>query len=217
MIECRIALWAPIPCNFINIEFPSIDQDQAILVIADRAFHEMECSDPYISLSGVISLPYFLLSSKKSCFEEISLNDCIFCKNIVSGKDAYIFYRNERIIGFMDRFPVEEGHSLIIPVKHYENILTIEEGVYLEIQKIARYLSKALIDVFDADGINIGQNNGECARQVVMHYHLHIIPRHCENDIRWDRLKMTPNQLEDQARRIKASLERIMGDEEKIP
>lgn len=141
------------------------------------------------------------------------MKECIFCTNIVSGKEAYIFYQNERIIGFMDRFPVEAGHSLIIPVKHYENIFSIEEGVYLEIQNLARYLSKALVEVFDADGINIGQNNGECARQVVMHYHLHIIPRHCGNDIRWDRLKMTPKELEDQARRIKKSLDRIMKEE----
>jgi diadenosine tetraphosphate (Ap4A) HIT family hydrolase len=141
------------------------------------------------------------------------LKECVFCTNIVSGKEAHIFYRNERIIGFMDRFPVEEGHSLIIPVKHYENIFSIEEDVYLEIQNLARYLSKALVEVFDADGINIGQNNGECARQVVMHYHLHIIPRHCGNDIRWDRLKMTPLELEDQARKIKKALDRIIKEE----
>ncbi len=138
------------------------------------------------------------------------MKECVFCSNIVSGREAFIFYRNQRIIGFMDKFPVEEGHCLIIPVKHYENIFSIERDVYLEIQDLARYLSRALIEVFNADGINIGQNNGECARQVVMHYHLHVIPRHCGNEIRWDRVKMSKEQLEDQARRIEDALKRIM-------
>lgn len=111
----------------------------------------------------------------------------------------------------MDKFPVEDGHSLIIPVKHFENIMDIERNVYLEIHDLARYVSSALMDVFEADGINIGQNNGECAKQMVMHYHLHIIPRHCGREIAWSRLDQSEEELELNSIRIKKRLNEIIN------
>ncbi len=137
------------------------------------------------------------------------LENCVFCSNVVTGKDAHIFYRTDTVIGFMDKFPVEEGHVLIIPSKHYENIFDIENEVYLEIQEAAKQVASALRDVFNADGINIGQNNGECARQMVMHYHLHIIPRHCGREIGWNRLKQSEEELEYDCRRIEKRLNEI--------
>ncbi|MHB1440674.1 MAG: HIT family protein [Cuniculiplasma sp.] len=137
------------------------------------------------------------------------LDDCVFCLNVVTESEAHIFYKNENVIGFMDKFPVEEGHVLIIPRKHYENIFDINRKTYLEIQDLARHVSVAIRDVFKADGINIGQNNGECARQMVMHYHLHIIPRHCGHEIGWNRLKQTEEELELNSRKIEKRLNEI--------
>ncbi len=109
----------------------------------------------------------------------------------------------------MDKFPVEEGHVLIIPREHYENIFDIDNKIYLEIQEAAKNVAAALRDVFQADGINIGQNNGECAKQMVMHYHLHIIPRHCGREIGWNRLKQTEEELETNCKRIEKRLNEI--------
>lgn len=109
----------------------------------------------------------------------------------------------------MDKYPVEEGHVLIIPSNHYENIFDIDSKVYLEIQQAAKKIASVLRDVFEADGINIGQNNGECARQMVMHYHLHIIPRHCGREIGWNRLQQSEEELENDCRRIEKRLNEI--------
>jgi diadenosine tetraphosphate (Ap4A) HIT family hydrolase len=157
-------------------------------------------------------------SSKKQTVKMKDMNyksmavssQCIFCQNVISGREAFIFYKNERIMGFMDRYPVEEGHALIIPIVHYENIFHINREIFLEINDLGRYVSRALMDVFRADGINIGQNNGECARQVVMHYHLHIIPRYCGRELNWGRIKITEKQLEDHSKRIEKRLKEIM-------
>lgn len=109
----------------------------------------------------------------------------------------------------MDKYPVEEGHVLIIPREHYENIFDIDNKIYLEIQEAAKNVAAALRDVFRADGINIGQNNGECAKQMIMHYHLHIIPRHCGREIGWNRLKQTEEELEMNCKRIEKRLNEI--------
>ncbi|MCL4323219.1 MAG: HIT family protein [Candidatus Thermoplasmatota archaeon] len=137
------------------------------------------------------------------------MENCVFCLNVVTEKEAHIFYRNDYVIGFMDKFPVEEGHVLIIPREHYENIFDIDNKIYLEIQEAAKNVAAALRDVFQADGINIGQNNGECAKQMVMHYHLHIIPRHCGREIGWNRLKQTEEELETNCKRIEKRLNEI--------
>ncbi len=139
------------------------------------------------------------------------MDDCVFCSKVVTGEDSHEFYRNENVIGLMDKFPVEEGHCLIIPKEHYVNILDIDKDVYLEIQNLARYVSRAVMDVFQADGINIGQNNGECARQVVMHYHLHIIPRHCGEELMWSRLERTDQELEEYSQMIAFRLNEIIN------
>jgi len=115
------------------------------------------------------------------------------------------------MIGFMDKFPVEDGHCLIIPRKHYVNILDIEKQVYLDIHNLARYVARAVMDVFHADGINIGQNNGECAKQIVMHYHLHVIPRHCGQELMWSRLDRTDQDLERYAQMIASRLNDIIN------
>lgn len=140
----------------------------------------------------------------------IVLPECVFCRNIVTGKEAHIFYRDDHVIGFMDKYPVERGHSLIIPVKHFENIFTIDIEYYTKVHHIAKYVSMALMDVFQADGINVGQNNGSCARQIVMHYHLHVIPRHCGKEISWDRLLVTDAELEKEASLIRKKLSTFM-------
>ncbi|MCL4350946.1 MAG: HIT family protein [Candidatus Thermoplasmatota archaeon] len=138
------------------------------------------------------------------------MSECVFCRNIVTGKDAHIFYRDEYVIGFMDRFPVEKGHALIIPAKHYVNIFDIDLDHYLRVHQIAKYVSQALMEVFEADGINVGQNNGECARQVVMHYHLHVIPRHCGRDVTWERIMVSDSELKKQAELIRDKIQTYM-------
>ncbi len=139
------------------------------------------------------------------------LKECVFCRNIVTEKEANIFYSNEDMIGFMDKFPVEIGHVLLIPRKHFENIFDIDPDIYIKIQYMARYVAMAVRDVFNADGINIGQNNGESARQIVMHYHLHIIPRHRGDNIQWERIKQSDDELKESAMRIEKRLKEIIN------
>lgn len=131
--------------------------------------------------------------------------DCIFCR-IVEKKEASIIYEDDYVMAFMDKFPVEFGHTLIIPKKHYENIFEIDKSSYHRVQELARLLSNIIVRAFEADGLNIGQNNGECANQKVMHYHLHLIPRHCGDRIGWERKWATEDDLKMHCDMIKKSV-----------
>ena len=104
--------------------------------------------------------------------------DCIFC-NIVSGKASAVkVFEDENSLAFLDIHPLNPGHTLVIPKKHYPSMVempTDEVGrIFTSVAKVMRGVRKAA----KADGINIGQSNGRAASQEVFHMHVHIIPRH---------------------------------------
>ena len=100
--------------------------------------------------------------------------DCIFCKIINGDIPSYTIYENEFVKCFLDVNPLSNGHCLIIPKKHFNNLYDIDEEYLFEIHKA----SKKIITIIDAklnpDGYQLIQNNGNV--QEVKHYHLHIVP-----------------------------------------
>ena len=106
---------------------------------------------------------------------------CIFCQIADKEKQAYIVYEDDRCIAFLDAYPVNEGHTLIIPRKHYENIYDIPEDTLAHIMKISQGLVMDYRQIFNSLGLNIIQSNGSAAKQTVFHFHLHLIPRY-QND-----------------------------------
>ncbi|KAA8922280.1 HIT family protein [Thermoplasma sp.] len=127
---------------------------------------------------------------------------CVFCNEIISKRNAAIVAENDMVIAFMDNAPVEPGHILVIPKEHFENIFDIDNRYYLEVQLMAKRVAKAAMKAMGADGINIGQNNGWCANQRVMHFHVHVIPRWCDKPFKWGRLNVSFEELVDTAKKI---------------
>lgn len=140
--------------------------------------------------------------------------DCVFCREIVKGKNAAVIFENHSIMAFMDIAPVETGHVLVIPKEHYVNIMDIEEDTYIELQRTARRLAPPIIRAVNAEAVNIGQNNGACANQKVFHYHLHIIPRVCDRRLEWSRREVKEDELGMVAEKIVAEINNPDG---KIP
>lgn len=110
--------------------------------------------------------------------------DCVFCKIIEGELPAYKIYEDEKALAFLDIEPVSKGHTLVIPKKHVENIHEAEEMDFMwdTIVKVANAVKTA----FDAEGMNINQNNGEIAGQDVFHMHFHITPRYTGEEIELD-------------------------------
>lgn len=107
--------------------------------------------------------------------------DCIFCKILKGDIPARKVFENERFIAILDAFPANEGHTLVIPKKHFENIFEIDEETISEAYKIAKNIAEKIKTNMGIENINILQNNGATAGQSVNHFHIHVIPR-IEND-----------------------------------
>lgn len=136
---------------------------------------------------------------------------CVFCRDVVRDRKASIIYENNNVMAFMDIAPVERGHVLVVPKEHFVNIMDIEEWVYLEVHRIARKLSPAIVRAVGAEAVNIGQNNGACANQRVFHYHVHIIPRFCDRRLEWSRRNARTQELDDAAGDIIAEINNTDG------
>ena len=105
------------------------------------------------------------------------MEDCIFCKIIKGEIPSFKVYEDDRVFAFEDINPVSEGHTLVIPKRHAQDLWEIPDedlaAVHLASRKIIRAIKKAL----NPTGVACLQLNGRGVNQVVMHYHLHLIPR----------------------------------------
>jgi len=101
---------------------------------------------------------------------------CVFCKITRKEAPASTVYEDEKIIAFLSIQPINVGHTLVVPKKHYENIYEIPEEEVAYLYKIVKKIAEAVKKAVDAEGIRIVQNNGEAAGQVIFHLHVHIIP-----------------------------------------
>ena len=77
----------------------------------------------------------------------------------------------------MDKYPINVGHTLIIPRIHYDNLLLMPPKDVGRLYSLVPLIAKAVVSAVKADGFNVGQNNGKAANQIVPHVHVHIVAR----------------------------------------
>ncbi len=110
--------------------------------------------------------------------------DCVFCKIIKGNVPCKKVYEDRYAVAFLDADPANVGHTLVIPKKHFETIEHMKrsdfDGLSEAILKVGRGIMKI------SEGLNILQNNGKVAGQVVPHVHFHLIPRSKEDGYMFD-------------------------------
>lgn len=108
----------------------------------------------------------------------------IFTKIINREIPANIVYEDDLVLAFLDISQVTKGHTLVIPKKPYKDIFELDDEISGHLYSVVVKLSKAIKKAFQADGLNIINNNRAAAGQVVFHYHIHIVPRYEGDDFK---------------------------------
>ncbi len=100
------------------------------------------------------------------------MSECVFCKDLPKVME------NDLAYAIFDIAPISKGHALVIPKRHVEQIFdaTPEEGAAM--RALVMSMRGLLQEKHSPDGCNIWVNSGKAAGQVVMHAHIHIIPRY---------------------------------------
>lgn len=136
------------------------------------------------------------------------MTDCIFCKIISKEIPADIIYEDTDVLAFLDLHPVNRGHALVVPKKHSEDLLHLDDEdagpVMIKIKKVATAVLKAT----GAAGFNLHVNTGSSAGQVIFHTHFHIIPRYANDGLKmWPHSEVEPKTRAQQAEEIKKFLQ----------
>ena len=119
---------------------------------------------------------------------------CIFCKIINKEIPSSIIYEDANVLAILDLAQTTLGHTLVMPKKHYANILEIPDDELAHLMSVVKMLAKRISDKLGAKGFNLLVNTNEVAGQTVMHLHVHIIPRYDENDT--IKIEFTENKLD---------------------
>ncbi len=133
------------------------------------------------------------------------MEECVFCK-IVDGKiPSAKVYEDNKVISFLDILPANKGHCLVVPKKHAQNLIDMDEDDLIATMKAAKKVARALSLSFGNGSFNIVMNNGKEAGQVVNHAHIHLIPRFQKDRLRikWSHLKYEENEMKEYAEKVK--------------
>ncbi len=135
--------------------------------------------------------------------------DCIFCKIVAGEIPCFKVYENEQVLGFLDIQPMNPGHLLVVPKKHFESILDIDAETYAAVASAIHRLAGAVRKSFNPDGMNVLQLNGAAANQAVFHLHMHLVPRWEEDGLtvsKWTPVEGDMEEIRKNAEKIKAEL-----------
>ena len=132
---------------------------------------------------------------------------CIFC-DILSGiRDSHMIYEDASHVAFLDKYPIDVGHSLVVPKNHHERITDMDSKDVGNVFAIVPKIAKAILDATGADAFSLGQNNGRAAKQIIPHVHIHIIPRYNNKGTVWTKRQIsTDEQLLELAAKIRTFL-----------
>lgn len=115
----------------------------------------------------------------------VKSDNCVFCK-IAKGEIAQKkIMESDNFFAIRDIKPNTTGHSLVIPKKHFVTFLDIPDKLGNEMVKFTKKLASSLMDDKYGDGFNLIMNNLAVAGQVVMHAHIHVIPRKEDDRLRF--------------------------------
>ena len=126
---------------------------------------------------------------------------------MIEGKlSCHMIYQDDDCIAILDKYPIDNGHSLIITKKPYEKLTD------MDIDEVAKLFSKipkianAIMSATNADAFSIAQNNGKAAKQIIPHVHIHIIPRYNATGTLWTKRKiLSDTELDGLSQKIKNS------------
>ncbi|MBI1662930.1 MAG: HIT family protein [Nitrosopumilus sp.] len=130
---------------------------------------------------------------------------CIFCDILDGKRGGHILYEDDSHVSFLDRYPIDVGHSLVIPREHHERITEMTPENVGKLFSLVPKIAKAILNAANADAFSIAQNNGRAAKQIIPHVHIHIIPRYNSKGTIWTKRQIsTDNELSELAKKIRS-------------
>ena len=127
-------------------------------------------------------------------------NDCVFCRIVRGELDAATVYEDDTTLAFLNLRQSNEGHVLVVPKSHFEQIFDLDEDTASSLAISVCKVARAVRRVYAPEGLSIWQSNDVAAFQEVPHIHWHILPRYSDDGL----LVVYPRDIADRARIVKS-------------
>ena len=138
----------------------------------------------------------------------MSVDDCVFCKMVAGRIPVTKIYEDEVVLAFLDIGPVSDGHTLVIPKQHFEELHDCPPHLLGQVGSRLGKIAKAVAGAMNSEGYNVLCNNGRAAGQLVNHLHFHIIPRNTGDGVfdQWPAYKYEQGKIESIAAKVRENL-----------
>ena len=103
-------------------------------------------------------------------------SSCVFCSIIGGGEMVSVIHEDDEVIAFLDIHPLQRGHVLVLPKKHYKNLFYVPEPLAARTFATARRILPGLRKATGSRAINLFSANGADGGQDIFHFHVHLIP-----------------------------------------
>jgi ATP adenylyltransferase len=143
--------------------------------------------------------------------------DCIFCSTSEAGRDELILVRGRLCYVILNKYPYNNGHVMVAPVRHVANLATTTGDEQAELMRLTRHAEIAITEAYRPQGINVGINLGRPAGAGVLdHLHVHLVPR-WSGDTNFmtvvGDVRVLPEDLAATAAKLRPIFERLARDE----
>lgn len=127
----------------------------------------------------------------------------IFSKIINGEIPCYKIAENEQFIAFLDIFPVQYGHTLVVPKIEVDKIFDVPDAYLANLLLFAKPIAHAIEKAFDCNRVNIITVGLE-----VPHAHVHLLATNSLHDVDLSKpkLKLSPEELKEVQQKIIAFL-----------
>ncbi|HLA37975.1 MAG TPA: HIT family protein [Candidatus Brocadiales bacterium] len=141
------------------------------------------------------------------------MTECVFCRIVRGELPACKLLEDDEKVSFLDINPLNPGHTLVVPKKHYETVMDIPGKELGRLMEVVPPLARAIAHVTKAEGLNLFQTNKPCAGQTVPHVHIHIIPRYRKDGFSfgWRQGRYKEGEIEGFRKELVKVLEEIKG------
>lgn len=106
--------------------------------------------------------------------------NCLFCRIVAGSTPAHLIHEGPGAVAFLDAFPAARPHVLVVPRAHAPTLLDLEDEAVGELFTTVKRVQQKIQSAFRPLGFNVGWNHGHAAGQVVLHLHVHILPRYAD-------------------------------------
>jgi histidine triad (HIT) family protein len=109
--------------------------------------------------------------------------DCPFCEIVTQEEPAREVLRTDEVVAFFPLEPATLGHTLIVPREHIPDLWALDQATAHALTDATMRVARAVRSAIPMDGLNIIQSNGAAATQSVFHIHVHVVPRHSNDEM----------------------------------